>query len=88
MHLYSLSTFEQNDTAAQVSRCVLLGCRGYTTGVFILAHAMATSEAAWVAVISRAIQAKDGVVACITIPGVYYPRLINWALAAKLVLAR
>ncbi|KAG0631834.1 hypothetical protein M758_1G282700 [Ceratodon purpureus] len=61
---------------------------GYTTGLFMLGHAMATSEAAWVAAISRAIQEKDGVVGCVTIPGVYYPRLINWALAAKLQLAR
>lgn len=61
---------------------------GYTTGLFLLGHAMASSEAAWVAVVSGAIQAKAGVVACVTIPGVYYPRLINWALAAKLVLAR
>ena len=69
-------------------KLVVVGCRGYTTGLFMLGHAMATSEAAWVAAISRAIQAKEGVVGCITIPGVYYPRLINWALAAKLLLAR
>jgi len=63
-------------------------CRGYTTGVFLLGHAMATSEAAWVAAVSGAIQAKAGVVGCVTILGVDYPRLLNWALAAKLVLAR
>lgn len=62
--------------------------RGYTTGLFLLGHAMATSEAAWVAVVSTAIQEKGGGVVCLTIPGVYYPRLINGALTAKLVLAR
>jgi hypothetical protein len=49
---------------------------------------MTTSEAAWVAVVSRAIKEKDGDVLGISIPGVLYPRLIKWALTAKLVLAR
>ncbi|KAG0629317.1 hypothetical protein M758_1G093800 [Ceratodon purpureus] len=61
---------------------------GYTTGLFLAGHTMTTSEAAWVAVVSRAIKEKDGDVSGISIPGVLYPRLIKWALAMKLVLAR
>ena len=62
-------------------------CRGYTTGMFQAGHTMTTSEAAWVAVVSRAIKEKDGDVSGLSIPGVLYPRLLKWALATKLVLA-
>lgn len=71
-------------TASKDKRTIL----GYVTGLFLLGHAMATSEEAWVAVMSRAIEAREGAVACISILGVQYPRLINWALAARLQLAR
>ncbi|XP_024389470.1 uncharacterized protein [Physcomitrium patens] len=61
---------------------------GYTTGLFLLGHTMGSSEAAWVAVITRAIRENNGNVSSLTIPGAYYPRLIKWALATKLILTR
>lgn len=88
-HCHHLYSYETNKDGAVIDRVLVdADGRGYVTGLILLGHAMATSEEAWVAVMSRAIEARKGAVACITILGVQYPRLINWALAARLQLAR